>query len=199
MVFRAIRRLPSASGNPKAVTLKRQNPQIETALNYAEKLYSEKKYIAAEKAYLEVIKLDHKNISAYTSLGKIYLNMKNFADAIECCQIAAQLAPGAPAFANLGSAYFENKNYIKSIAAYEKSIMFEPSSKRYVGLGKAYTKLSNWPKAISALEKAITLEDSRQNQQLLLSAYRQTGNLDKARSLQQTLSQNRTHSEVGKL
>src|SRR6266571_4788203 len=67
------------------------SPQLTRLVEYANRLYSERKWLAAEKAYLNVLKHDHKNITAYSHLGIIYSAQKNLADAIECFEIAARL------------------------------------------------------------------------------------------------------------
>jgi tetratricopeptide (TPR) repeat protein len=155
------------SGQTAALAPKATSARLQQLSSYADRLYAERKWLAAEKAYLSVLKLDHKNITAYSHLGVIYSTQKNYADAIECFQIAARLRPSGATFQNLGLAYFDNRNLVKSIAAYEKALMFEPSANRYVGLGKAQHKLANIPAAIAAYEKALELEPTPKLQQQL--------------------------------
>lgn len=154
-----------------AVTAAPASPQLEQLLKYAGRLFAERQYLAAEKAYLKVLKLSHKDKLAYARLGMIYMALKNYPDAIECLQIAAQLAPSAAAYYNLGLAYYENRNYIKAIAMTEKSIMFEPTALRYNGLAKAYAKVSDQSKVVATLEKAVALERNKKNLTLLAEAY----------------------------
>ena len=156
---------------------------------YADRLYSERKWLAAEKAYLAVLKLDHKYTTAYTHLGIIYSTQKNMADAIECFQIAARLRPSGTAFQNLGLAFFDNKNYIKSVAAYEKANMFEQSAARYIGLSRAQQKLSNSPGQITALEKAKELEPTKRVLELLADAYTEAGRKDAAEAIKNQIRQ----------
>ncbi len=163
------------SGAPAALAPRRASPQLAQMTSYADRLYSEKKWLAAEKAYLSVLKLDHKNVTAYSHLGIIYSTQKSMADAIECFEIAARLRPSGTTYQNLGLAYHDNGNHIKSIAAFEKSIMFEPTSQRYIGLSKSYRKLSNLPQAVAALEKAAELEPTKRVLQLLADAYDSAG------------------------
>jgi tetratricopeptide (TPR) repeat protein len=174
---------------PKQMTARKTNPQVEQSIAYANRLYSEQKYLAAEKAYLAVLKHDHKNQGAYMRLGKIYIYLKNYPDAIECFRIAAQLVPNAMNYHNLGGAYYENKNYIKAIAALEKSIMFEPSAARYLLLAKAHGKLSNQPKVIATLENAVELQPTQASLQALHDAYRAARRADDAASIQKRLAQ----------
>lgn len=176
-----------AANTTKQVAEHTANPQTEQALAYASRLYAENKYLAAEKAYLAVLKHDHKNHVAYTRLGKIYTVLKNFPDAIECYRIASQLSPNAHSYFNLGAGYYENKNYIKAVAAFEKAIMFEPSAVRYSALARAHQKLSNWPKVINALEKAVDLQPDRVHLQALYDALRSSRRLDEASVVQKRM------------
>lgn len=151
------------------------SPQLSRALAYADRLYREKKYLTAEKAYLEVLKLDHKNLLAYNRLGIIYSAQHNYGDAIECFEIAVRLVPSAVTYLNLGLAQYENHNYIKAIATINKSIMFEPSAQRYLALAKAYHKIADNKNTIETLEKAAELEPTRQILLLLRDSYRTAG------------------------
>jgi tetratricopeptide (TPR) repeat protein len=158
-----------------AIGARRASPQLARLADYADRLFGERKWLAAEKAYLNVLKLDHKNLTAYSHLGIIYSTQKNLPDAIECFQIATRIQPSGITFQNLALAFYENRNYIKSIAAFEKSIMFEPTAQRYVGLSKAQHKLKNTAASLTALERAAALDPSRRILQLLADAYTDAG------------------------
>ncbi len=177
-LFALERTAPTNSLAPKRV-----NAQLAQLTAYADRLYTERKWLAAEKAYLSVLKLDHKNATAYVHLGIIYSTQKNMPDAIECFEIAARLKPSGRAFQNLGLAFYDNKNYIKAIAAYDKSIMFEPHAARYVGLGKAHLKLHNIPVAIIAYEHAVNLDPAKANLGQLADLYDQAGRKQEAKAV----------------
>lgn len=151
------------------------SPRLAQAEQFALRLYKEKHYHAAEKAYLNVLKLDHRNAGAYSHLGIIYSILHNTGEAVECFELAARFNPSAYTYQNLGLGYYENKNYMKSIAAYEKASMFEPSVHRYIGLGKAYDKLGNGAKAVEALERAVELDPSPKHRELLAHTCRAYG------------------------
>lgn len=192
LVWYRLRRLPSAvnaGGHSRD-----QSPKLTQLIQYADRMYIEKKWVAAEKSYLDILKLDHRNVTAYSHLGVIYSTQKQYPDAIECFQIAAQIKPSAVTFQNLGLVFYENRNYIKSIAMLEKSIMFEPSANRYVGISKAARKLADSGRVISALNKAIELDESPKILQLLHDAYIDAGKADLAAEIRSRL---RTLPEVG--
>jgi tetratricopeptide (TPR) repeat protein len=169
-LYRQLRGLSAVAAPAGALAPKPGAKQLAGMLTYADRLYAEKKWLAAEKAYLGVLKVDHKNVTAYSHLGIIYSMQKNFPDALECFTITTRLRPSATSFQNLALAYFDNKNYMKSVAAFEKSIMFEPNAQRYIGLSKAQKQLHNSTASLNALEKAAALDPSERIQQLLTTA-----------------------------
>jgi tetratricopeptide (TPR) repeat protein len=140
--------------------------------SYADRLYAERKWLAAEKAYLAVLKLDHKNVTTYSHLGIIYSTQKNMPDAIECFEIAVRLHPSGSTLQNLGLAFYDNRNYIKAVAAFQKSIMLGATAARYVALSRALTRLEQPAEAVAALEAAVKLEPSKRHLELLAEARR---------------------------
>lgn len=171
MVLHRQLRAASTTAPQPAFVPKKVSPQLAQLTDYANRLFTEKKWLAAEKAYLNILKLDHKHLTAYTHLGVIYSAQRNLSDAIECFEMAARLRPGGNSLQNLGLAYLENRNYMKSVAAFEKAIMLEPTAPRYVGLSRAYRKLSNLPEAVKSLEKAVERDASKRNLHQLAEAY----------------------------
>jgi len=182
VLYWQLRTLETSTAAIAAATLapRHNSARLSQMTTYADRLFAEKKWLAAEKAYLAVLKIDHKNVTAYSHLGIIYSTQKNMPDAIECFEIAARLYPSGTTLQNLGLAFFDNRNYIKSIAAFEKAIMFEPTAQRYVGLSRAHRKLSNLPASIGALEKAATLDPTARILETLAEAYDEAGHKDKA-------------------
>ena len=186
VLFRQLRLLETGAA-PATLAPPRNSPRLTQMTTYADRLFSEKKWLAAEKAYLGVLKVDHKNVTAYSHLGIIYSTQKNMPDAIECFEIAARLHPSGTTLQNLGLAFFDNRNYIKSIAAFEKAIMFEPTAQRYVGLSKSHSKLHNTPQVILALEKAAELDPTQRILQMLAEAYDEAGRKDQAAATRRRL------------
>ena len=154
--------------------------QMARMIEFADRLYAERKWLAAEKAYLEVLKRDHKNLVAYSHLGVIYSAQKNYADAIECFKIAASLGSSATTWQNLGLAYYENTDYAQAAAAFEKAIIAEPSAQRYLAVGRAYKQLGDIPHMIPALERAGELDPSVKVLQALFDGYKAAGDKVKA-------------------
>ena len=166
------------AASPTALAPRKIDPQIAQLTAYADRLYTERKWLAAEKAYLNVLKLDHKNFKSYVHLGIIYSTQKNMPDAIECFQIATRLHPSGGTYQNLALAYYDNRNFIKSIAAYERAIMLDPAAQRYVGLAKAHLKLHNLTAAAEAYEKAVAHDPTKRNLERLAAVYDEAGRKD---------------------
>jgi tetratricopeptide (TPR) repeat protein len=160
VLYRQVRRLATPAATPTPLAPGKNATQLTQLLDYASRLFTTKKWVAAEKAYVSVLKLDRKNVTAYSHLGIIYSAQKNLADAIECFETAARLKPSASTLQNLALVYYENRNYVKSRATFEKALAFEPTAQRYVGLSRAYKKMGDAQHAATALEQAAALDPS---------------------------------------
>ncbi len=156
----------------RKTALNSTNTKIDELTEYATRLQGTNKYLAAEKVYLQILKINHKHAATYSRLGNLYGLLKNYNDAIDCHQIAAQLAPSAVTQYNLGLSLFENKNFMKAVASFEKAIMFEPSTQRYVALAKSFQRLHDNDRMIRALEQAADMDPQPKNLWLLVDAYR---------------------------
>lgn len=149
--------------------------KIEDLLEYASRLRASNKYTGAEKVYLQILKIDHKHVPTYSRLGTLYSAQRNYPDAVNCFEMAAQLQPSGSTYFNLGLAYFENRNHMKAIAAFEKSVMFEPTLQRHIGLAKAFKKTGDIPRMVSALEQAVNVEENPKVLWLLAEGYETVG------------------------
>ena len=161
--------------------------KIEELTKFARRLRANNKYTGAEKVYLQILKIDHRHAATYQQLGTLYMAMKNYADAIECFQLATQLSPSGMTFYNLGLALYENRNPVKAVAAFEKAVMFEPSAQRCIGLAKAYNRLGRDDQMVAALEQAAELEPNPKVLQLLVDSYEATGRTEELESARQRL------------
>ncbi len=146
--------------------------RLETLLDIAGRYYAEKNYLAAEKAYLKVLKVDHKNSLAYSRLGFIYSHFGQIDDAIECFQIVADTYPNAASYYNLSMMLFKNRRFKRSAAAMEKSVSMEESSNRLVVLARIYRAMNEYKRQIEVLQRALELEPNDVPiMQLLAEAY----------------------------
>ena len=146
--------------------------RLESLLEMAGRFYAEKNYLAAEKAYLKVLKVDHKNSLAYSRLGFIYSHFGQVDDAIECFQIVADNYPNSASYYNLAMMLFKNRKFKRSAHALEKSIDMEETPARLVALARIYRVMGAYDKQIKTLKRALELEtNSISIMQLLAEAY----------------------------
>jgi tetratricopeptide (TPR) repeat protein len=146
--------------------------RLDSLLEMAGRYYAEKNYLAAEKAYLKVLKVDHKNSLAYSRLGFIYSHFGQVDDAIECFQIVADNYPNAASYYNLSMMLFKSRKFKRSAKALEKSIEMEETSARLVALARVYRVMGLYEKQIKTLKRALELEpESVSIMQLLAESY----------------------------
>jgi tetratricopeptide (TPR) repeat protein len=146
--------------------------RLETLLDIAGRYYVEKNYLAAEKAYLKVLKVDHKNSLAYSRLGFIYSHFGQVEDAIECFQIVADTYPNAASYYNLAMMLFKNHRFKRSAAALEKSIEMEETTNRLIALARVYRVTNDFDRQLKVLQKALEREPENVSiMQLLAEAY----------------------------
>ena len=143
--------------------------RLESLLEIAGRFYAEKNFLAAEKAYLKVLKVDHKNSLAYSRLGFIYSHFGQVEDAIECFQIVADNYPNSASYYNLSMMLFKSRRFKRSARALEKSISMEETPARLVALARTYRVLGVYDKQIKTLERALEIEADSITIMLLLA------------------------------
>lgn len=98
----------------------------------AEELFKKKQYISAEKWYLESVKADPKNAKIYSRLGLIYIDQKNYKDAIESLEESVKLEPNVSSrFFNLSYVYDMEGDKKNAIANAKKALRIEPENEKY--------------------------------------------------------------------
>lgn len=128
--------------------------QLERLLAAAARYYDERKWVAAEKAYLKVLKLDHKNILAYRRLGMVYSHLHNYEDAAECFELVAKAQNTASDWQNLATVLYREKRYERAIEVMEKANTLEVSTSRLLALVKLYEVTGQTSKAGEVLQAA---------------------------------------------
>lgn len=103
----------------------------------AEKLFSAGDFAAAEEIYLKLAAAEPDNARVYNRLGIIYLEQKNYNDAVSAFQQAIKIDPEvALRHVNLGLAYLGLKKYTLAEKALERALEIEPRNKKYQQLLK---------------------------------------------------------------
>lgn len=85
----------------------------------------------AEKKYIEIISLDHKNIEAYKKLGEIYLERKNYDHAEETFLYILKLkADDIETLFDLGFLFKERGDFDKALKSFVRVVELEPTNPR---------------------------------------------------------------------
>lgn len=107
-------------------------PEMEQkikALSFAaEEDMKEGKIDEAEKKYIEIISLDHRNIEAYKKLGRLYLEQKNYDHAHETLEHILKLNPNdAETLIDLGLLQKQKGENEKALLTFERAVQLEPA------------------------------------------------------------------------
>ncbi len=139
----------------------------------------------AERSLLALLKLDSRNVAAYSRLGVIYSRQGLQKEAIECFEISSSIDKSPAALHNLALAYMNNKQYEKAARAFEHAIERDSDNPvRYIALAKTLERMGDPKAAIKQLEKAHKLEPGSQGSTMLANAYRQIGAPDLAQEVE---------------
>lgn len=106
-----------------------------------ERLFFEKKYLSAEKWFLEAVRLDPHDPKIYSRLGTIYLAIKNYKDAKEAFLNAIKLEADVPArHFNLALALHQLSDQEGALRAIEKALEFKNEDPKYLALKEEIEK-----------------------------------------------------------
>lgn len=146
----------------------------------------DKKYLRAEKALLNILRLDERNATAYNRLGILYAKKGIYKESIECFEIAQSLEANPSNLHNVGLIYYNVGDYSKASLAFEQAISAESDvAVRYIAYAKVQEKLGNFDKTTEALEKAVELDPNPQTLKMLATAYDQGGQSHLANDLRE--------------
>lgn len=147
--------------------------QIERLTSLADRYYEERKYIPAERAYLRVLRLDHRNTHSYNRLGFIYTQLGNTADALECFKIVSQQKPSAAHYHNYAMALFKSRDFKEAAKMLTKANEIEQTPSRLISLARVYRVLGEYEMQAKTLETALEMQggDSIEILHLLAETY----------------------------
>lgn len=139
-----------------------------------------------ERYYLNMIKLQPKNLENFDALGKFYLDQESLQDARDIYQYLASHQPTSPDFhARLAYCFYQTKQFEKAAEHYQKSLGLDSTQpNRYYNLGLSLEASGKLPESLKSFEQAISLEPKNSKYFLSLSnAYAKMGNTQKAKEL----------------
>ncbi|MBI2607259.1 MAG: tetratricopeptide repeat protein [Candidatus Doudnabacteria bacterium] len=113
-----------------------------------------------EDIYLEAIKSDPLDISAYEGLGRLYLQERNFEEAFEIFQYLTVHKPQKDIYwSNLALCFYSLKKFDKAAEAYEKALNINNKiPARWINLALCFEALDEPVKAIKATSQALQLD-----------------------------------------
>lgn len=132
--------------------------ELGRLIETAERYYKERKWGPAEKAFLRVLKLDHKNLTAYRRLAMIYSYSRNYGDAQECLELVMQRETTAADLHNYSTILYHTRQFDTSIQVMEQAIELEPTLARFIAISKLYGLRNQPQKQLEALLAAHELD-----------------------------------------
>lgn len=106
--------------------------EIEENFKKAEDLLEKKQYISAEKWFLAAAQRDPKNSKIYARLGIIYLEQKNYKDAIEALLESIRLEPDtASRHFNISYAYSLEGDRKTALVHARRALKIDPKNQKY--------------------------------------------------------------------
>lgn len=109
--------------------------KIVTLLENGAKAFKEENYGDAENLFLDVIRLNPKEVEAYEYLGELYTHKKEYEHAIESLQHALKLRPDEERIhCDLGAVYEAMGNIDKAMEYYQQCICIAPNNPRNLSL-----------------------------------------------------------------
>ncbi len=100
--------------------------------NKAEELFKQKNFKQAESYYVRAAAENPDNHKIFNRLGAIYIEQKNYSDAVEAFNAAVQIDAGIPSrHYNLAIAYLAKGDIVYAKKSLNKAIELEPSNLKY--------------------------------------------------------------------
>lgn len=106
--------------------------EISSHFEEGEDLMGKGKVKEAEQFFLKAAANNPSDAKVYAKLGLLYLNQKNYSDAIEALKMAVKLEKYNPSrHYNLALAYWGNKDTRRAIASAREAISLDPVTPKY--------------------------------------------------------------------
>lgn len=109
-----------------------KNKNSSSAYSRAEILFASKNYPQAEKLYIQAASEEPDNHKIFNRLGAIYMEMKNYSDAIDSFKAAVDLDQGiASRHYNLAVAYIAKGDSYRAKRSLSYAVELEPTNTKY--------------------------------------------------------------------
>lgn len=170
-------------------------------LDEAAGLVKEGRFDEAEKKYVEIIRLDARNLEAYRGLGDLYLDAKNYAQAKETYAFLVKMSVKQCCVAHKGRAGQEIDGVKEPAQCPASPAVQSEIAKNYFSLSAACRALGDLPGARLALESAVAHEPANpKHLDLLIDTCILEGDKDRALEVfEQLKSVNPENQKLGHL
>ncbi len=137
-----------------------QQQFLHQKIKEATSLINDKKFIEAEKKYIEILTLDERNASAYWGLSKLYVDQEDYDQAFETLKFLLKLQPGHnQARKLLAQVAGQKGDLVLAKQCLEQLIVSEPKDiSCYLSLAAAEMGLDNPGGAQIVLQKGLIIE-----------------------------------------
>lgn len=106
--------------------------ELSSHFDEGENLYKVGKFDAAEQFFVKAAASNPADPKIYARLGLLYLQTKNYSDAIEALKVAVKLDKYNPSrHYNLALAYWGNKDVQRAISSAREAITLDPVTPKY--------------------------------------------------------------------
>jgi len=141
-------------------TGKKSKQNLKALIREGEQAMSDEDLDAAEKKFIEAVRINPKNKQAYFGLGKVYHKQGEYADAVEALEFLLTLDPEDDAvLVELAEVAEDRGDTAKAIEYYEKSVLVEDGkATRFIKLAELMEKLGKHEPALEAVQQAVELE-----------------------------------------
>ena len=130
---------------------KQMDEKIKALMNEALVLAKDKKNNEAEKKFIEIISFDPKNLQAYHGLGEVYLEIKEYKQALQIFQFVLKLVE------KKGETIVKKDEHGQEIKTVTNAVELADAQN---DLGNVYQKMNKLDDALKNYQKAYNLESS---------------------------------------
>jgi tetratricopeptide (TPR) repeat protein len=125
----------------------------------------------AEELYLRTIQREPNNRQAYEGLGRLYLQEKNFNEAVETFKFLTKIDPGRDVYwSNLGISQYSLKDYVSAAASYERALKINGKvPARWINLALCFEAVDEHQRSVKAINRALELDPRNINYKMLLA------------------------------
>ncbi len=140
--------------------MEKNNLQTKQTLSIAYENHRKGNLKLAQDLYEKILKIDSNNFEAVFLLGSLFLQTKNFQEAIHFLNKAISIQPKhANSYQNLGYAFVELGEFKKAEELFFKAIEIDPNhGDAHFNLANTYKQMRNFKKAQEFYEKTIQIQ-----------------------------------------